>query len=82
MALREKRDRVTSKGQMTLPRDIRRVLGVESGDSVVFQADKDGVRVRPVRAGSPFERHRGIGTPAYPLGDGVSSASFAAMRGE
>jgi antitoxin PrlF len=57
----EKKARLTSKGQITVPRDIRRLLGVQSGDSLVFKADENGVRVKPVRAGSPFEKYRGIG---------------------
>jgi hypothetical protein len=36
---------------------------VQSGDSLIFQADKDGVRVKAARAGSPFAKYRGIGNP-------------------
>jgi AbrB family looped-hinge helix DNA binding protein len=33
---------VTSKGQITIPRDVRKVLGIESGDKVRFNVDDKG----------------------------------------
>lgn len=44
-----------------MPVAIRRVLGVRAGDVLLFEEDKTGVRVRPVRAKSPFAKYRGIG---------------------
>jgi looped-hinge helix DNA binding domain, AbrB family len=29
--------RVTSKGQVTIPADVRKVLGIEQGDDLVFE---------------------------------------------
>lgn len=60
--------RVTSKGQITVPHEIRRALGVRPGDKLLFEAGRSGVRVRPVRAGSPFEKYRGVGTPGIRRG--------------
>lgn len=57
----EKQAKITSKGQITVPLAIRRALGVRAGDVLLFQEDKAGVRVRPVRAKSPFAKYRGIG---------------------
>ena len=37
--------RVTSKGQVTIPRDIRRRLGVGPGSEVDFEVDDDAVRL-------------------------------------
>lgn len=37
--------KVTSKGQITLPRQVREVLGVSAGDQVIFRIEPDGVRV-------------------------------------
>ena len=45
----EKKARVTSKGQVTIPAEIRRALRVGKGDMLVFEADSEGVRLRPVR---------------------------------
>ena len=58
--------RITSKGQIPLPREVRRTLGVGPGDRLLFESDCNGVRVRPIRAGSPFEKYRGIGNPGMP----------------
>ena len=58
--------RITSKGQTTVPRDIRRTLGVRPGDWLLFESDSTGVRTRPLRAKSPFEKYRGIGNPGIP----------------
>ena len=44
--------RVTTKGQVTIPQDIRRRLGIEPGSEVDFQVDGDAVRlVRRVTGG-------------------------------
>lgn len=37
--------RVTSKGQVTIPQDVRRRLGIEPGSEVDFQVDDDAVRL-------------------------------------
>jgi AbrB family looped-hinge helix DNA binding protein len=39
--------KITSKGQVTIPRAIRRALHVEEGDTVVFEVVDDSVRLRP-----------------------------------
>ncbi len=52
--------KVTSKGQITIPKVIRRVLGIEEGDSVVFEADENGVHLRPGRSTSVFAKYAGI----------------------
>ena len=33
---------VTSKGQITIPKDIRSLLGIESGDKINFLVDDQG----------------------------------------
>lgn len=51
--------RVTSKGQVTIPIDIRRRLGVESGSEVDFVVDDDVVRVvRRAEGGGAALVHR------------------------
>ena len=67
MAMR-KQARITSKGQVTVPHEIRRLLGVRKGDALVFESDRRGVRVRPARSRSPFAKFRGIGNPGVPSG--------------
>jgi AbrB family looped-hinge helix DNA binding protein len=55
--------KVTAKGQIIVPPDVRRALGVRPGDSLVFEAADGGMRVRPVKAKSPFAKYRSIGNP-------------------
>lgn len=64
----EKQARITSKGQITVPREVRRVLGVRPGDRLLFESDENGVRVRPVRTKSPFAKFKGIGNPGIRSG--------------
>jgi AbrB family looped-hinge helix DNA binding protein len=64
----KKQARVTSKGQVTVPFEIRRALGVRAGDKLEFETNGTGCSVRPVRTESPFEKYRGIGNPGIPRG--------------
>ncbi|HME32945.1 MAG TPA: AbrB/MazE/SpoVT family DNA-binding domain-containing protein [Terriglobales bacterium] len=64
----QKEAKITSKGQITVPHEVRRLLGVQSGDRLMFESDEAGVRVRPVRSKSPFAKYRGIGNPGIPSG--------------
>ncbi|MGH9636702.1 MAG: hypothetical protein ACRD72_17865 [Candidatus Angelobacter sp.] len=57
-----------------MPIAIRRALGVRAGDMLLFEEDKAGVRVRPVRAKSPFAKYRGIGNR------GIGSGKRAVIR--
>ncbi len=60
--------KLTSKGQITVPIEIRRLLRVRPGDRLVFDGDESGVRVRPVRTESPFAKYQGIGNPGIGAG--------------
>ncbi len=77
----QKQAKVTSKGQITVPLAIRRLLGVGPGDTVMFEEDKDGVRVRRVNKKSRFARYRGIGNPGIGSGKGAIHRWMARMRG-
>ncbi len=37
---------LTSKGQLTLPKEIREHLGLKPGDRVVFEVEEGGARLR------------------------------------
>ena len=40
---------ITSKGQVTIPKDVRTRLGLRAGDRLDFQVDRDGrARLTPV----------------------------------
>ncbi len=66
--------KLTSKGQITVPCEIRRLLGVRQGDRLVFVSDGAAVRVRPLRTKSPFAKYRAIGNP------GMASGRKAVVR--
>ncbi len=61
---------ISSKGQLTLPKEVRERLGVEKGDEVEFTLDDRGVHLRPKRAGdNPFLRWIEAGPPTGPTED-------------
>lgn len=53
--------RVMTKGQVTIPKNVRAALGVESGDRVTFIVDGNDVRVvnSAVYALMRFQEHMG-----------------------
>lgn len=77
----KKKARITSKGQVTVPHEIRRALGVRPGDSLIFEQDGSEFRVTPVKTEDPFEKYRGIGTPGIPRGRKAVVRYFRQMRG-
>jgi antitoxin PrlF len=77
----QKQAKITSKGQVTVPHEIRRALGVRSGDSLIFENDEEGIRVRPVRMQSRFAKYRGIGNPGIGSGRQAISRWIRETRG-
>lgn len=51
--------KVMSKGQVTIPKDIRQILGIESGDRVTFIVENGTVRIvnSAVYAMQVFQQH-------------------------
>ena len=72
--------KITSKGQITVPREVRHALGVKPGDKIVFERDGEEVRVRPVREKSVFAKYRGIGNPGLPSGRKGIIKALKALR--
>jgi AbrB family looped-hinge helix DNA binding protein len=55
------RSRITSKGQVTVPVEIRRKLGLSRGDSVEFrEREGETIIARAAQAESPFQKYAGI----------------------
>jgi AbrB family looped-hinge helix DNA binding protein len=78
----QKEAKITSKGQITIPREVRRLLGVRAGDKLRFESDENGVRVRPVRTESPFAKYRGIGNPGIGSGRKNINKWLRELRGK
>jgi antitoxin PrlF len=60
--------RIGSRGQITLPREIRSRLGLKEGDRVEFVVENDRTTIRRARAAeNPFAKYVG----ALPVFSGV-----------
>jgi AbrB family looped-hinge helix DNA binding protein len=77
----QRQARITSKGQITVPHEIRRLLGVKPGDDLVFESDGTRTQVRPVRASSSFEKYRGIGVGKAGSGRKAVVRAIRELRG-
>lgn len=77
----QKQAKITSKGQITVPREVRRALGVREGDRLLFESDGNDIRVRPVRKKSAFSKYRGIGNPEIGSGKKNINRWLRELRG-
>ncbi len=72
---------MTSKGQLTVPKDVRDRLGLRNGDRVVFELEGDSARLR-------VERRKGLSelmgslpaTRKYPGKEAEREAARASRR--
>ena len=64
----EQRARITSKGQVTIPKGVRAALGVKEGDSLLFEVEDGVARVRALRKPVSFADYEG----AWREGEGMS----------
>ncbi len=73
---------ISSKGQVTIPQEVRMRLGLQEGDRVEFVVDGERTLIRPARqTQNPFERYVGaLGT--FPGGAKEINAWVAGMRDE
>ena len=73
---------ISSKGQVTVPQEIRNRLGLATGDRVDFVIEGERTVIRPARSSSnPFEKYRGVlGT--FPGGKKEINAWIDDLRGE
>ena len=78
----KKQAKITSKGQVTVPHEIRRALGVQPGDALLFEKDGKVIRVSPVRTKSPFARYRGIGNAGMRSGRKAILRRIRELRGQ
>jgi antitoxin PrlF len=52
--------KLTSKGQVTVPKGVRDRLGLRTGDEIEFLPQNGQYRVRKVIRESPFEQYKGF----------------------
>jgi antitoxin PrlF len=51
---------ISSKGQVTVPQEIRARVGLSAGDRVEFAVENGKILFRPLRSeDNPFEKYRG-----------------------
>jgi AbrB family looped-hinge helix DNA binding protein len=77
----QKQAKITSKGQITVPIEVRRLLGVRAGDRLLFESDSNGVHIRPVRNENVFAKYAGVGNPGIPSGRRAINRWLREMRG-
>ena len=54
------KSKVTSKYQITLPKNIRKKLGIERGDAIIFEGKGDKVFVKAEKRFDPVEAIEGL----------------------
>jgi len=73
---------MSSKGQLTVPQEIRKRLGLETGDRVEFVVEEGRTVIRPARSeANPFEKFIGIADP-FPGGEEEMKAWIGDMRSD
>lgn len=73
---------ISSKGQVTVPQEIRNRLGLVAGDRVDFVIDGNQTVIRPSRDDSdPFEKYMGVLGP-FPGGEKGMKKWIDDMRDE
>ncbi len=73
---------ISSKGQLTMPQEIRKRLGLGPGDRVEFVPEEGRTVIRPARAeANPFEKFVGILGP-FPGGEEGIKAWIDEMRSD
>jgi AbrB family looped-hinge helix DNA binding protein len=80
--VRFKTAKITAKGQITVPNEVRRALGVSAGDRLRFEERDGEMYVVPIRSESPFARYRGIGNPQIGSGKEATLEWLRTQRGE
>ena len=72
---------VTRKGQVTVPAEIRRELGLKEGDRVIFVLDRGEARLRPGRQRRRAHGRRVQGLWPHPNSGGIEGDSREGYRG-
>lgn len=69
--------RVTEKGQVTIPKEIRDRLGIHPGDEIDFEETEEGYVIRKQVDQSRFQKWKGVAET-----DETVEERMSALRGE
>lgn len=69
--------RVTEKGQVTIPKEIREQLGIQPGDEIEFDETEEGYVIRKEVDKSRFEKWKGTAETEETVDERMT-----ALRGE
>jgi AbrB family looped-hinge helix DNA binding protein len=73
--------KITSNGRITVPAEIRKLMGIKPGDHLRFEKREDGIwLVRDIQE-NPFEKWRGAGIPGIAPGREGVVAFMRELRG-
>jgi antitoxin PrlF len=77
------KSKLTSKGQITIPLEVRRRLGIKQGDEVEFETGGAETFIRPVRKNlDSFSKWRGVAKGTFPGGMKEVNAWVREIRGD
>ena len=73
--------KLSSKGQITIPVNVRNALRVTTGDGLIFELDRGEIVMRSAGRKGAFKKYRGIGNEGVKSGRKAILDSIAVMRG-
>ena len=75
------RAKVTSKGQITVPIEIRKSVGIKPGDHLRFEPQEGGIRLVRDTEEDVLAQIQGVGVPGIGLGREGVMAYMRELRG-
>ncbi|MHB8574123.1 MAG: AbrB/MazE/SpoVT family DNA-binding domain-containing protein [Dehalococcoidia bacterium] len=73
--------RITSKGQVTIPKRVREALGLRAGDKLIFLVEKGGAYVHPVHRRTADELYGSLSSDVPYPGDDAEQRAIGGYVG-
>ncbi len=70
--------KIRAKGQLTLPREVRRAAHLEEGDPVQIEMTEDGILLRPMKVIDSTQAW--FWSPSWQTGEAAAESDIAAGR--
>jgi len=51
---------VTQKGQVTIPKEVRKILDIKQGDEIIFNVEQEKAILRKKKKSAQFQRYIGF----------------------